>query len=167
MSSYSRWFMGLLRALSSRLWHWHGTTGSAMFTSRGYSLSSYAEYDVELAYLASIVFGTNAGATPAQATSATIAQTNPAVKWVFKQIAVENTNAASAATTVALYLNGVLIAPSAFMTPTPNGLGVSASGLPWIVLGSTDTLVIDVQGATVGDQIKIQGLYVQVSSVSS
>lgn len=124
----------------------------------------YAEYDIEIPYQQSFVFGTNPGATPPQATSFTISQTNPAAKWVFKQLAVENQNAASAGTTVAMYLNNVLIAPSSYMSPTPKGVGTVASGLPWIVLQASDQLLIEVQGAATGDQINVQGLYVEVAS---
>lgn len=118
-------------------------------------VSSSTDYDVLIPYLKSFIFGT----TGTRATSFTIEQDNPAVKWVFKQLAVESNNAASAATTAAMYLNGVLISPSSFMSPTPNGLGVAASGQPYLVLQVSDKLTIAINGATVGDQIEIQGLY--------
>lgn len=116
------------------------------------------DYDVMIPYLQSFTFGSGSG----QKTSFDITQTNPAVKWVFKQVAVENLNGASASTTVALYLNSVLIAPSAFMTPTPHGLGVCASGQPYLTLQATDKLTVAVQGATAGDEIEVQGLYTSV-----
>lgn len=129
-------------------------------------MSDSTDYDVEIAYLESFIYGTNPGATPPQATSFTIQQTNPAVKWIFKQVAVENNNAASGNTTVTLYLNNVLLAPSSFMTPTPRGIGTAAAGLPYAVLSSTDTLMVAVTGATTGDQITVQGLYTQVTTTT-
>lgn len=115
-------------------------------------------YDIELPYLQSIVYGTGTN----QATSYTIQQTNTAVKWIFKQISVENLNANSTGTTVALYLNNILLAPSYFLVPTPKGLGAAATGLPYVVMQSSDSLLVEFSGATVGDQINIQGLYTEV-----
>lgn len=127
-------------------------------------MTTYPEYDIEISYLQSFVYGNSPGATPPQATSFTIQQTNPSARWAFKQLAVENLNAASGGTTVAMYLNGLLIAPSTFLTPTPKGIGTVASGLPWIVLQASDQLVVEVQGASTGDQINVQGLYVEVAA---
>lgn len=118
-----------------------------------------SEYDVQTPYLQSFVYGTGSE----QSTSFTIQSNNPSQLWVFKQLGVENNNAASGSTTVALYLNGVLIAPSAYLTPTPGGLGTSASGLPYLVLQSTDQLSVSITGATAGDQIKVLGLYTEVA----
>ena len=115
-------------------------------------------YDTMIPYLKSFIYGTGVG----QQTSFTIEQTNPSQKWVFKQLAVESNNAKSSATTAAMYLNGVLISPSSFMSPTPNGIGVSAAGEPALVLNVSDKLSVAIQGATAGDQIEIQGLYCQI-----
>ena len=117
-----------------------------------------SDYDRMIPYLQSFVYGTGAD----QKTSFDITQTNPAVRWIFKQLAVENTNSKSTNTTVALYLNKVLLAPSSYMTPTPNGLGVAASGQPYIVLNVTDTLTVALTGATGGDEINVQGLYTEM-----
>lgn len=121
-------------------------------------MSQSTDYDVMIPFLQSIVFGTGSN----QATSYTIQQTNTSVRWIFKQLAVENQNTASTSTTVALYLNGVLLSPSSYLIPTPNGLGAVASGLPYIVLQYSDQLQVSFGGATAGDLIKIQGLYTEL-----
>lgn len=120
--------------------------------------SGYPEYDTLIPYQDSFLYGTGAG----HATSFTIQQTNSAVVWVFKEIAVESNNAASASTTATLYLNNVLLSPSTFLIPTTNGLGITADGLPYIPLQMSDQLMISIAGATVGDQITIQGLYTEI-----
>jgi hypothetical protein len=120
--------------------------------------SGYPEYDALLPFQQSFLYGTGVG----QAKSYTIQQTNSAVVWVFKEIAVENNNAASASTTATLYLNNVLLSPSTYLIPTTNGLGITADGLPYIPLLMSDQLTISIAGATIGDQITIQGLYTEI-----
>lgn len=91
-----------------------------------------------------------------------ITPNNPAVKWIIKQVGVENLNFASAATTVTLYHNGYILAPSAFLTPTPNGLAASASGEPYTELAYSETLSVMLQGATLGDVIRVNAEYDEV-----
>lgn len=131
----------------------------------GINANPSSEYDVQQPYLQSFVYGTGVG----QAVSFTIQSNNPSQLWVFKQLGVENDNPASGNTTVALYLNGVMVAPSAYLTPTTGSvgavggaLGTSAAGLPYLVLQSSDQLIVSVAGATAGDQIKVLGLYTEV-----
>lgn len=126
-------------------------------------MDSSSDYDLEIPYLQSFTYGTGVR----QQTSFDIVNTNPSDVMVFKQIAVENLNAASVATTAAIYLNGVLIAPSSYMSPTPHGLGVTATGLPYLVLQMSDKITISITGATTGDQLEVQGLYTEVPRASA
>lgn len=88
--------------------------------------------------------------------------------WIVEQISTTTAKVSSACTTW-ITQNGNLVAPSAALTPigTPGSLGslgqgTTAAGLPYLYLRASDSIVVYVQGATVGDTMSIRAQYMEV-----
>lgn len=93
-------------------------------------------------------------------------QVNAALLWEVRQVALY-TRQQAVAGTVSIWKNGVLWAPSAALTPIPNilnlagagGSGITASGLPYMVLRSGDTAQAVFQGCIPGDVATANFIY--------
>ena len=93
-------------------------------------------------------------------------QVNAALLWEVRQVACY-TRQQAVAGTVSIWKNGVLWAPSAALTPIPNilnlagsgGSGITASGLPYMVLRSGDLAQVVFQGCIPGDVVTANFIY--------
>lgn len=84
------------------------------------------------------------------------------IMWIVEQVTSQTGRVSSAATTW-ITMNGTVVAPSAALTPIGNGgQAATAGGLPYVYLSASDTLSVNVQGASAGDTLTIRAQYQEV-----
>lgn len=88
------------------------------------------------------------------------------VIWEVEQITAQ-TGTVAAATTAFIKKNGVVVAPSASLTPVDVGQAATAGGLPYIYIRNADAVTVQVQGASTGDTLTVRAQYREFQDTDS
>lgn len=80
------------------------------------------------------------------------------IVWEVQQITTQTSTVAPGATTF-IKKNGIVVAPSASLTPVDVGQAATAAGLPYLYINAADSITIQVQGATPADTMTVRAQY--------
>jgi len=88
----------------------------------------------------------------------TLRHNTSGIVWEIQQITTQ-TNTVAPATTTFIKKNGIVVAPSASLTPVDVGQAATAGGLPYLYINGADVITIQVQGGASGDTMTVRAQY--------